>query len=284
MPVVRRLPEVDVPTSSDTGVDAGGFSATRETAGCACNSPRTGPPGSAVAAPATAAIQDRGPVAQNVAMAWYAAGRGPSPHSGWCYRFRSGGVRRLRRVGRAPQRSRRRRDTRALAQRRGEGSLVADALGAQHPEADLLLDPLSECPQPPGRGRVVVLCRHASEAGQAVGLQPYVVLVTAQLRALPGSSARRIAGRARRGRGHRGCARWRRRCRDLLAPDLDRALVQLSRPLELADVSEALRDEVERSGDPLRVLETLVDRERLLCPFDRPLRVAGDESRRRRGA
>ena len=72
------------------------------------------------------------------------------------------------------------RDARAvlalLAQRRGEGPLVSDTFGVQHPEADLLLDPLGECPQPARCGRVVVLCRHAGEAGEAVCLQPHVVL------------------------------------------------------------------------------------------------------------
>jgi hypothetical protein len=56
-------------------------------------------------------------------------------------------------------------------------SLVADTLCMQHPEADLLLDPLGECPQPPGGPRVVALSCHASWAGQAVGLQPHVALL-----------------------------------------------------------------------------------------------------------
>jgi hypothetical protein len=46
----------------------------------------------------------------------------------------------------------------------------------------------------------------------------------------------------------------------MLAPDLDRACLQLSPPLELADDSEPLRDAVQRPGDPIWVTETFVDR------------------------
>src|SRR5579872_780509 len=146
-----------------------------------------------------------------------------------------------------------------LAQRRGEGPLVADTFGVQHPEADLLLDPLGECPQPARCGCVVVLCRHAGEAGEAVCLQPHVVLFWRECErlvvvALRGWQVPLVEVEVTETVEQGGDT-----AETVLAPALDGTLIQLGRSLELAGVSESLGEVEDRTGDPGYVVESLVD-------------------------
>src|SRR5579862_6303745 len=62
----------------------------------------------------------------------------------------------------------------------GQVPLVADSLGGDHPEADLVLEPLGESPQAAGRSCVLVSHGDAGETREAVRPQPHVSFLQAE--------------------------------------------------------------------------------------------------------
>jgi hypothetical protein len=155
--------------------------------------------------------------------------------------------------------------------------LVADSLGGDHPEADLVLEPLGESPQAAGRSCVLVSRGDAGETREAVRPQPHVSLLQAECErltvvALGGGRIARVEIEVAEAM-HRG----RTTAESVCAPNLDGTGKQLGGPPEIAEVPESLSDGVQGPGDPQRVAEALVDRKRLLRPCQRALRRAGYE-------
>ena len=159
----------------------------------------------------------------------------------------------------------------------GQGPFVADSLGTDHPEADVVLEPLGESPEAAGCRCVLVSRGGAGETREAVRPQPHVSLLQTECErltvvALSGGHIAlvkiEVAEAVHRGRST---------AEPVCAPNLDGADEQLGGPLEIAELPESLSDAVQSTGDPQRVVEALIDRKRLLRPCEGALRRTGDE-------